>query len=121
MFKNRFEILSRRKLEKLTRRFEHIEISFEESDKFRESSFERAKENRFSYKQSSNVKDDDSVQSAVGRGGYRGRSRSRGYRGNRHRGGGVPHEQAKEPGDSNPIDSADGVHNPTTSSDLSLA
>ena len=61
MLKNRFEILSRKKFKKLTRRFEHTKIFVEKNDKFRKFDFEKIRKNEFFYKQFFNVKNDNSV------------------------------------------------------------
>ena len=58
MLKNRFEILSKKKLEKLTRRFEHIEILFEKSEKFRKFDSKKVRKNKFLFK-FFNVKNND--------------------------------------------------------------
>ena len=43
MMSNFFEIFSKRKLKKLTRRFEHIEIFFEKNEKFRKFDWKKVK------------------------------------------------------------------------------
>ena len=58
MLKNRFEILSRRKIKKLTRQFEHTKIFFEKSEKSRKFDSKRIRKNEFRYK-FFNVKNDD--------------------------------------------------------------
>ena len=61
MLKNRFEILSKRKLKKLIRRFEHTKIFVESNNKSRKSNFEKIRKNNFFYKQFFNVKNNNNV------------------------------------------------------------
>ena len=68
MLRNYFDIFFRKKLKKLIRRFEHIEIFFDEK-KIRDFDSSRVKKNKFFYRQSNfdNVNENDDVQSAIDR------------------------------------------------------
>ena len=68
MLRNHFDILFRKKLKKLTRRFEHIEIFFDER-KIRDSDSNKIRKSRFFYRQSNvdNVNKNDDVQNAIDR------------------------------------------------------
>ena len=79
MLKICFEILFRKKMKKLTRQFEHIEISFDKSEKIRDFNSNKVRENRFLYKQSNvnNVSENDSVQSAISRDKSRNKNKER--------------------------------------------
>ena len=103
MFKNRFDILSKKKLKKLTRQFEHTEISFEKSEKFRKFNSKRAKKNKFFHK-FSNAKNDDSVQNTIDRNEYKNRSKNREYRDNRRREKKISREKQKKCKSNNFID-----------------
>ena len=67
MLKNHFDILSRRELKKLIRKFEHTETFFDER-KIRDSD-DKVRENRFFYRQLNvdNVNKNDDVQNAINR------------------------------------------------------
>ena len=67
MLRNYFDILFRKKLKKLIRKFEHIEI-FSEKKKIRDSD-DRIRKNKFFYRQSNvdNVNKNDDVQNAIDR------------------------------------------------------
>ena len=68
MLRNRFEVLFRKKLKKLTQQFEHTKISFDEK-KIRNFDSNRVRKNNFFYKQSNiiNVSENDDVQNAISR------------------------------------------------------
>ena len=68
MLRNYFDIFFRKKLKKLIRKFEHIEIFFNEK-KIRDFDSNKIKKNKFFYRQSNvdNVKENDDVQSAISR------------------------------------------------------
>ena len=61
MFTNYFEILLKKELKELTRRFEYTEFLFEKSDKFRKFNLKRLEKQILFYKQLFNVKNDSSV------------------------------------------------------------
>ena len=68
MLRNYFEILFRKELKKLTRKFEHTEILFDER-KIRDFDSSKIRKRKFSYKQSNvnNVSENDDVQSTINR------------------------------------------------------
>ena len=67
MLRNHFDILFRRELKKLIRKFEHIEI-FSEKKKIRDFD-DKIRKNKFFYRQSNvdNVNENDDVQNAIDR------------------------------------------------------
>ena len=104
MLKNRFEILSKKELKELIRRFEHTKTFVEKNDKFRKFDFEKIKENKFFYKQFFNVKNDDSVQNAIDRNDYRNKNKNREYRENRRRKNEILRDEIKKSENNNFID-----------------
>ena len=69
MLRNHFDILFRRKLKKLIRRFKHTKTFFDEKKKIRDSDSSKVKKNKFLYRQLNvdNVDKNDDVQSAISR------------------------------------------------------
>ena len=96
MLENRFEILSRKELKELIRRFEHTNIFVEKNDKFRKFDSERMRKNNFFYKQFFNVKNDNSVQSVIDRSDYKNKSKNHEYRENRRRENEILREKIKK-------------------------
>ena len=68
MLRNYFDILSRKELKKLTRKFEHIEILSDET-KTRDFDSNQIKINFFFYRQSNvdNVNENNNLQNAISR------------------------------------------------------
>ena len=68
MLRNHFDIFFRRKLKKLIRKFEHIEI-FSDEKKILDFNSNRVRKNKFFYRQShvDNISENDNVQSAINR------------------------------------------------------
>ena len=104
MLRNRFEILLKRKLEELTRRFEHTETFFEKSEKFRKFDSRRVKENKTFYKFFNVKNDDDEMQNAIDRSEYKNKNKDREYRENRRHENEISREKIKEFKNSNFID-----------------
>ena len=81
MLRNRFEILFRKELKKLIRRFEHTEILFDER-KICDFDSNKVRKNKFLYKESNvnNVNENDDMQSAISRNKSKDRKKWREYR-----------------------------------------
>ena len=104
MLRNRFETLLKRNLKKLIRQFEHTKIFIEKNGRSRKSDFEKINENNFFYNQFFNVKNDDSVQTAIDRNDYKNQSRNREYRQNRRRENEISSDKTKKSENNNFID-----------------
>ena len=68
ILRNYFDILFRRELKKLIRRFEHTETLFDER-KIRDFNSNKVRKNKFLYRQSNvdNISENDDVQNAINR------------------------------------------------------
>ena len=68
MLRNHLDIFFLRELKKLTRKFEHIEILFDDA-KIRDSDSNRVRKSRFFYRQSNvdNVNENNDMQNAIDR------------------------------------------------------
>ena len=96
MLKNHFDILFRRKLKKLTRKFEHIE-TLSEKKKIRDSD-DRIRRNKFFYRQSNvdNVNENNDVQSAISWNKSKNKKEWREYREKRSQKNEISHEKISE-------------------------
>ena len=97
MLRNYFDIFFRRELKKLTRKFEHIEILFDER-KTRDFDSNRIRKKRFFYRQSNvdNVNENDDVQSAISRNESKNKKEWREYRERRSQKNEISHEKINE-------------------------
>ena len=105
MLRNHFDILFRRKLKKLIRRFEHTKIFFDER-KICDSDSNKVKKSKFLYRQSNvdNVSENDDVQNAISRNKSRNKKEWREYRERRNQKNEILHEKIKEFKNKNFID-----------------